>query len=141
MPKRSSADLATLRPVRTAVRVACNHDTPDDVRAVFAQIVQANDPDHFAPTDAPLLEQYAQAIVLGRRAYAELSASGPVVDGKSSPWLTAMEKAHRSAVALAARLRICPQSRFDRLKAGTTARGGVSGLDAAFEYISRGSQQ
>lgn len=123
MPKQSLA--AQLTPVRVdgrPSRIVCSPAAPDDVRAVFAQVVAANATDHFAAADALLVEQYAQAVALGRRAYAELDRSGPVVDGKASAWLIVLEKAHRSAVALSARLRLCPQSRFDRLKAGTTAR-------------------
>ena len=44
------------------------------------------------------------------------------MDGKASPWLTVQEKTVRALTALSARLRICPQSRFDRLVAGTKDR-------------------
>lgn len=138
MPKASIADLSTPRMDGRPRAIVCRADAPTEVQEVFDSIVASVSVDHFAPVDTVLLEQYAQAVVLGRRAYAELAASGPVVDGKTSPWLVALEKAHRSAVALAARLRLCPQSRFDRLKAGRTGREGVGGLDAALA-IARGA--
>ena len=59
-----------------------------------------------------------QAILLARKAYAELEAGGPVIDGKASPWLVVLEKAHRSAVALSGRLRLAPQARADSRSAG-----------------------
>ena len=67
--------------------------------------------DHFQPGDGALIEQYAQAILLSRQAYARLEAEGPVIDGRPSPWVTVLEKAHRSTVALSARLRLAPQAR------------------------------
>jgi len=47
---------------------------------------------------------------------------GAVIDGRASPWLGVAEKAHMQLVALSARLRICPQSRFERLAAGANSR-------------------
>ncbi len=88
---------------------------------------------HFREVDAHLVEQYAQAIALARRAsneqYAqaialarrassELAAREPVIEGRASPWVVVLEKAHRSSVALAARLRLAPQSRADSRSAG-----------------------
>jgi phage terminase small subunit len=90
--------------------------------AVFAQTVAAVDPDHFSVVDTPLLEQYAAASDLARQAQTRLDVNGAVIDGKASPWLAVLEKANRACVALAARLRVCPQSRFDRLTAGANSR-------------------
>ena len=77
--------------------------------------------EHFRDTDAHLIEQYAQAIALARRAWSGLDARGPVIEGRASPWLVVLEKAHRSSVALAARLRLAPQSRADSRSAGRKA--------------------
>ena len=90
--------------------------------AVFTRTVAAVEADHFTAVDLPLLEQYAVAADLARQAQGELDAHGAIVDGKASPWLTVQEKTVRALTALSARLRICPQSRFDRLVAGTKAR-------------------
>ena len=89
---------------------------------IFRKTVAGVDPEHFSPVDLPLLEQYAAASDLARRAQQEMDAHGAVVNGKASPWLAVLEKASRSCVALSARLRICPQSRFDRLVAGANSR-------------------
>lgn len=93
-------------------------------RGVFLDIVSTVAGDHFAPCDLPLLEQYAIAAAQAREAAEVLGREGAVVDGKASPWIVVQEKAQRAMVALAMRLRISPQARFDRLKAGRAARTG-----------------
>jgi phage terminase small subunit len=121
MPRQSIPAQATRvdgKPSRLAPRPGCS----EAVAGVFRDLVASVATDHFTTADAPLLESYAEAIALSRLAYAELEKSGPVVNGKTSPWIVVQEKAHRSQVALSARLRLCPQSRFDRTKAGKTAR-------------------
>jgi hypothetical protein len=51
--------------------------------------------------------------MLAQQAFAKLQAEGPIVDGRVSGWNAVLEKAHRSSVALAAKLRLCPQARAD----------------------------
>lgn len=102
---------------------------PDEVREIFREIVTSVKPEHFKTSDAALIEQYAQAIALARKAYGALEAGGPVVDGKASPWVTVLEKAHRSSVALSARLRLSPQHRTDPKTAGRSGAPG-SAYDA-----------
>ena len=117
MPRKSVVELST--PINTAAtrRIRPREGTPEAVRAIFAEIVSHVPSEHFRPSDAPLLEQYAQAIAVSRQAYSALEADGPVVDGangpKANPWVSVLEKAQRSSVALAARLRLAPQSRAD----------------------------
>ena len=81
---------------------------------LWAEIVSTMPHDHFRASDAPLIEQYAQAISLARQAYANLAEEGSVVAGRANPWLVVLEKAGRSSVALSMRLRLSPQSRMDR---------------------------
>lgn len=95
--------------------------------AIFVQVVSSVDPSHFSAVDLPLLEQYASAADLARQAQSQLDTHGAVIDGKASAWIAVLEKASRSCVALAARLRVCPQSRFDRLVAGANSRPQSSG--------------
>jgi phage terminase small subunit len=90
--------------------------------AIFTRTVAAVDPDHFSAVDGPLIEQYAAAADLACQAQTNLDSHGAVIDGKASPWLAVLEKSSRACVALAARLRVCPQSRFDRLTAGANSR-------------------
>jgi phage terminase small subunit len=95
---------------------------PKGPATIFRQIVGACDAKHFTPADTPLLVEYARAVDLAGKAAAELERDGAVVAGKANPWLVVQEKAQRALVALSARLRLCPQSRFDRLVAATTSR-------------------
>jgi len=92
-------------------------DPPDclapDERRRFVELVGACDPQHFRASDLPLLCRYVEADALAERAAMELQATGPVVDGKASPWLVVQEKAVRAMVALSMRLRLSPQSRTD----------------------------
>lgn len=90
---------------------------------LFREIVRAAQPEHFVPSDRMLLERYCEAINLAEIAQTHLEAEGPVTrEGRVSPWVTVQEKGHRSAVALAGKLRLCPHSRLDRKVAGSTTR-------------------
>ncbi len=122
--RKSAADLMAIRPAAVA-RLEPRADAPADVRAIFEEIIVSVAADHFRPADAHLVEQYAQAIALGHAAYEALSADGlvtVVAEGKTSPWIVVLEKAHRSAVALSARLRLCPQTRIGGRAADRTTR-------------------
>lgn len=89
---------------------------------IFAHVVSSVDPGHFSDVDLPLLESYANNAALATHAAHQIDAEGAVIDGKPSPWLGVAEKASKQLVALSARLRVCPQSRFDRLVAGANSR-------------------
>jgi hypothetical protein len=118
MPRKSAAALTTL-PAFDArhSRLQPRPEAPPEVKDVFAELVFSMPPQHFRPCDAPLVEQYAQSIVLARLAYGELQLVGAgSSEGKN--WLVTLEKSHRSAVALSARLRLCPQARATARAAG-----------------------
>ncbi len=85
--------------------------------------------DHFRSADGFLVEQYAQAIAMAREAFELLQRDGTTVDGKLNPQVTVLEKAHRSCVALAARLRLAPQSRTEAKSAGRQKVGPTSVYD------------
>jgi hypothetical protein len=113
MARRSAASFTVVpnvdgRPNRLSPR----DDAPASVKEIFNDLVASVPPEHFRRGDADLLEQFAQAIALSRRAYAELEKTGPVINSRASPWLIVLEKAHRSSTALAARLRLAPQMRI-----------------------------
>ncbi len=110
MPRRSIADLTTLRIDGRPERLTPPTGLKKPARAVFKQIVASCQPEHFNPADLPLLERYCEAIVLASQASHQLSRE-PVLGGKVSPWLVVLEKAERSMATLALRLRLCPQSR------------------------------
>lgn len=110
------------RVITGALRIKPLNTLPAGPLTVFAHVVNSVDPSHFSEVDLPLLEAYANAAHLATEAAQQIEATGAVVDGKASPWLAVQEKASKSLVALSARLRICPQSRFDRLVAGANSR-------------------
>jgi len=130
MPRKSSAALSVLPTTGTAPRIDPPRNLTPAAAKAFRALVASVDAGHFTPADVPLLAEYARAVELADQAAQGLQ-DGPVVDGRVSPWVTVQEKASRSLVALSARLRVCPQSRFDRLVAGRTARRGqATGIDA-----------
>jgi hypothetical protein len=92
---------------------------------VFSDIVGAVDPEFFTPVDTPLLVEYARAVAQADKAAAAIAKEGLVRDERPSAWVVVQEKAIRAMVSLSARLRICPQSRFDRLKAGSHSRDQI----------------
>lgn len=110
-------------------RLKVSPGMPAGPAAVFKRIVVTVSPDHFSEVDRPLLDQYAHAAHLASKAAAAIEAEGAVLDGKTNPWVGVLEKASRACVALAARLRICPQSRFDRQRAGTNERPQFDDFD------------
>ena len=112
MPRRSSADLAVLRPDGGFARLRPPGDLGEEEREVWAQVVGACDAKHFQKSDTPLLVRYVQNVVLARRAAAALTAEGAVVAMRVNPWLTVAEKVDRALVALSMRLRISPQARL-----------------------------
>jgi hypothetical protein len=74
-------------------------------RQLFAELIAVSPAQQFAPSDAPLLAAYVQAIVLGRGAFKK-AATDP-------QQLHVWEKATRVAGTLATRLRLSPHSRTD----------------------------
>jgi len=113
MPRKSASALTVFPTVDVrSSRLQPRDDAPTEVKDIFRKLVMSVRPEHFRTGDQDLVEQYAQAVLLARQAFGELEIGGSVTaDGKMSPWVTVLEKSHRSAAALAQRLRICPQAR------------------------------
>jgi hypothetical protein len=112
MPRKSSAALVALPyQRRSRPRLAPSEDAPVAIREVFQEIVRSAPAEHFQTGDAPLIQAYAEAICLGRKAAAALDEEGPVLGGRANPWITVQEKAHRAIAAMAMRLRLSPQHR------------------------------
>jgi phage terminase small subunit len=110
------------RHISTKPRLTPPTTLPEGAVAIFEATVRAVDPDHFSVVDLPLLEQYAVVSDLAQQAQHHVEQNGAVVAGKLNSWMAVQEKSIRAMVALSARLRICPQSRFDRLVAGANSR-------------------
>ena len=106
--RKSSASLALPMVDGGPARLAPPPSLSDPERATFISLVESVDRRHFRPSDVPLLCAYCRAIVLEVRAARELAQSP--LDNK---WLSLWEKSSRAMVALAGKLRLCPQSRLD----------------------------
>ena len=135
---RPSAESLAVAPVVDVARIRQEPrpDMPPDVAREFSRVVASVDASHFRVADA-LLEDYAQAIVIRRQLSAELAEQGPIVDGKPSPLIAAIREQSRLIASLATKLRLTPQSRISKDKAGkTTARPESVGVPLT-EYVER----
>ena len=83
----------------------------EPARAVFLDLVSSHEPEHFEPGDVTLLAQYCEASALGTKAAAALQA------GDASQ-LRMWERSAAVMASLSLRLRLGPQSRRERAKAG-----------------------
>lgn len=115
--RKSTADLVGVNVDSSPPRLNPPASLSEAEQSLFIELVAANAPEHFRPSDLPLLARYCEATVLAEQAARELR-HGAVVGGKVSPWLTVQEKAIRAAVALSMRLRLSPQSRIDAKSLG-----------------------
>jgi hypothetical protein len=68
---RKSAAKLNIVPIEGRTRMRPRDGAPAE-DTVFMELVSCMPLDHFRRTDAPLIEAYAQAIVLGREAYEHL---------------------------------------------------------------------
>jgi hypothetical protein len=123
MPRKSAASLAVVSTSQPPPKLAPSPEAPAAVVAVFREILAATPADQFRPGDAPLIQAYAEAIVMARQAAQELATAGAVVQGRASAWLVVQEKVHRAITAMSARLRLSPQHRADRYSAARKANG------------------
>jgi hypothetical protein len=74
-------------------------------RALFNDLINATDAEHFRQSDLPLLINFVQSTLLARRAAAGME--------RDSDLIAVFEKAIKLQGMLATRLRIAPQSRLD----------------------------
>jgi phage terminase small subunit len=96
-------------------------------KQAFLDLISRVPAGQFRESDLPLLCRWCEASVMAEQAAGELAAGGMVVDGRVSPWFGIHERATKSLVALALRLRLSPQARAD--KAPKALPGPVSYYD------------
>src|SRR5262245_64455675 len=101
MPRRSSA--SSEQPNHALLSSLPQPDTNAEptIRKLFAEVVASMPRTHFKPGDAHLIELYAGAVLLARKARREIDANGP-----DRAWILAFDRATRVAANLAARLRL-----------------------------------
>ena len=69
-------------------------------------------PEHFQPSDAPLLATYVAALAEREAADRHLDEEGRILaGGKLNPWISVRREALKTIGMLSMRLRLCPQSR------------------------------
>src|SRR5262245_45074453 len=92
-------------------------------KRVFVDLISRTPAGQFRQSDMPLICRWCEATVLAERAAAELAAGSPVTPaGTISPWVSIHERATKSLVALALRLRLSPQGRADKAPKSLPAR-------------------
>ena len=103
MPRRSAAGRAAFPIKAEHPRLQPPEFLDDLERELFREIIESCAPDHFVPSDVPLLVAYVQAVLLARGAIKEAATE------KSA--LTIWDHATKAQNTLATRLRLCPQAR------------------------------
>jgi hypothetical protein len=77
--RRSSAELSTYPSYRPPVeRLQSPPGLSEPARKVFVGIVTTTKPNHFEPSDLPLLCRYCEATALAQQAEAALASAGAV---------------------------------------------------------------
>jgi phage terminase small subunit len=110
MPRKSSAAVA-FSTTSTAKRLRPPDDLIGPERKLFVDLVLGCRPDHFQPTDAPLLAAYCRAVWLEQTASSELAAAGFVIDGRPSGWLNILAQATRTISTYSRMLKLNPAGR------------------------------
>lgn len=116
MPRKSAANLSLIRPGIDPApsRLQPPRDLAADERRLFLELVNATRPQHFLPSDRPLLVRYVEAACLAARASRELKTLGVVGPEGVNPWLAVRSRATREMAVLSTRLRLSPQSRLNQ---------------------------
>jgi hypothetical protein len=84
-------------------------------KRAFLDLIDRVPAGQFRESDLPLICRWCELTVVAERAAAEMSAGNLVTDDdRPSPWFSIHERATKSLVALAMRLRLSPQARADK---------------------------
>ena len=116
--RKTTEAISALSWIGPPPRLTAPPELTETERRVFADIVGACEPEHFRPSDMPLLTAYCRAVVLEQQSAREY-AKAPVVGNQISAWSIVHANALKSMIALSLRLRLSPQG---RAKAVSTKR-------------------
>jgi hypothetical protein len=108
---RSERDFDLVAPRSPMPPIAPPASLSVPARAVFLDLVSSHEPEHFEPGDVTLLAQYCEACALATKAAVALQA------GDASQ-LRIWERSAAVMASLSLRLRLGPQSRRERARAG-----------------------
>jgi hypothetical protein len=117
--RKSSEAKSALAWIGPPPRLVAPPGLGESERRVFVDIVAACEPEHFRPSDMPLLVAYCRAVVLEDRAAQEYAKAPVTPAGQISPWSIVHGNALKSLLGLSLRLRLSPQG---RAKAVSTKR-------------------
>jgi phage terminase small subunit len=120
MPRRSKAALTVASVHSLQQRLEPPADLVGPARDVFRETVASVPAPHFRPEDVPLLRVYCEAIVMARRAAAEVAARA-VVEAAPTPWLKVQMAQVRIITMLSVRLRLGARSRDHHVRQTTRA--------------------
>jgi hypothetical protein len=112
-------------------------DVPEPLKQIVDGLIASQPADHFRDGDEPLLVMYSMEILASLEAFGHLQSEGRIVNGKVNNWAIIQEKSHRSAVALAAKLRLCPQQRMDGKQAARDHARGPGGFGVTYNKLYR----
>jgi hypothetical protein len=118
---RKSSNVVALGVTSSSPRLTPPATLSKAEKALFDELVASSDPQHFVPSDMPLLVSFVQATLLARSlasTAAKPSKPDPTVIGS---W----EKASRVMAMLATRLRLAPQARNDPKTVGVRQRNAA----------------
>jgi phage terminase small subunit len=111
MPRKSAAELSVISIDARESRLRPPETLGERERQLFVDLVAGSKASHFQATDLPLLSRYCELSFLAETAAGRLRNEGPVIGGRTSPWVSVLEKATKGLVALSMRLRLSPQAR------------------------------
>ena len=111
MPRKSAAELSVISIDARESRLRPPETLGERERQLFVDLVAGSKASHFQRTDLPLLCRYCELSFLAETAAGHLRNEGPVIGGRTSPWVSVLEKATKGLVALSMRLRLSPQAR------------------------------
>jgi len=124
MSRQSAAALAVVPIGKTRLMPAGDLSPGQD--KLWRRLIGSMPPGHFHPSDEPLLRSYVEVTERVQLAQAQLAKGVVSSRGKVSPWLKIYDGSVRLQASLASRLRLAPQARVDRRKAGAAVRGDAA---------------
>ena len=126
MPRKSSAELSVISIDARESRLRPPEALGERERQLFVDLVAGSKASHFQATDLPLFPGILNCL-LPKTAAGHLRDEGPVIGGRTSPWVNVLEKATKGLVALSMRLRLSPQARAPTIRHGRRRRGLTRG--------------
>ena len=110
MPRKSAAELSVPSVDGRPPRLRPPASLSEAERKVFIDTVSACKPEHFRPSDLPLLSRYAEIVALSDHTAKQLRAD-VASQAYPSDWLATQERLIRMLVTLGRQLRLPPMAR------------------------------